>query len=52
MEKGPAELTASRCNHTSCSYPPVAGVLLEELPELVEEDVARGFTLEESKRTR
>lgn len=30
------------------SYPSVAGVLLEKLPELIEEDVPRGFALKET----
>lgn len=31
------------------SYPSVAGVLLQELPELVEEDVARSFSLKQNQ---
>lgn len=32
------------------SYPSVAGIFLEKLPELIEENVPRGFSLEETQR--
>lgn len=44
--------TAEVVSMNMSSYPSVAGVFLEKLPELVEENVARGFSLKESQRPR